>query len=94
MQFELSGCVLAEDGKEVEEIIEWQVARSVAGEYFHNPITKWIFLSSNKTEDDNEKEPFSFCGIKNTLGKAIVNDSCTPNEDRKTAGLTWHRLTT
>ena len=47
MEFELSGCVLAKNRKQVEEIVERQIARSVAGEDFQDPIAEWIFLSFN-----------------------------------------------
>ena len=45
MEFELSWCVLAEDGEQVEEVVEAQVAWSVAGEHLQDPVTKRIFLS-------------------------------------------------
>lgn len=47
MQFELSGCVLAEYGEQVEEIVEGQVTRPVAREHLQDAITEWIFLSPN-----------------------------------------------
>ncbi len=55
MEFELPGCVLAKNRKQVEEIVEGQVARSIAGEDFEDPIAEWIFLSFN-TENDYENE--------------------------------------
>jgi len=55
MEFEFPGCVLAKNRKQVEEIVEGQVARSVAGEDFEDPVAEWIFLSFH-TENHYENK--------------------------------------